>query len=189
MLGALDFAVRTNAELVSCGVPAGIVTSERERLTGHVRRIQPRWARSIGYWGGITGLLEIAERVDVGLDTAKNYAKYRGLKWRTPRRSYTPAQLGVLALATPGSSVEAARKLGIMPVEAAMYRAAITEVLVENTTSLEALLSWTPSRLHRAWQELELSIEAPEVETDLFSPESLRAVVAEAERLLSLEEP
>jgi len=183
ILGALHFAVMRNDELVEHGVPAHVVTSERERLTGHVRRVQPRWALAIGYWGGVATLREIAEHVGVDIAAAREYAKFRGLRWRTKRRVYTPAQLAVLALVTPGSARDAAPKLGVLPIEVCMCRAAITEVLVHHTTTLSALLHWSPNELERAWRDLGVRIEAPEPERrSITEPGYLERIVANAER-------
>lgn len=183
MLGALHFAVMTNTELIDRGVPADVVTSERERLTGHVRRVQPRWAKSIGTWGGVADIQTIAAHVGVDASAARAYAKARGLRWQTKKRSFTSAQLGILALATPGSSREAAERLGVLPVEAAMYRSAITEVLVQHEMTLSELLAWSPSDLERAWRNLELRVSAPEPEhRSLHEPGYLARMVADAER-------
>jgi hypothetical protein len=186
IVGALHLATMTNAELAAHGVPASGVTSERERMTGHVRRVQPRWAKSIGLWGGVADILTIAEHVGVTVEAAREYAKQRGLRWRTKKRAHTPAQLGVLAMATPGTSREAAARLGLLPIECCMYRSAITEVLVYHCTTLSALLRWSPADLEHAWEDLELRIEAPEPERPAFHDRSyLARIVAEAERRLA----
>ncbi|MGE3632202.1 MAG: hypothetical protein AB7P00_20040 [Sandaracinaceae bacterium] len=182
-LGALHFATMTNAELVERGVPTDVVTAERERRTGHVRRIQPRWARTIGLWGGVADLQTIAERVDVEVAAAREDARYRGLRWRTKHRAFTAAQLAVLSLASTGTSREAAARLGVLPVEACMYRAAATELLVHSQASLPVVLRWSPRDLERAWQELDLRVAAPEREQrSIHEPGYLERIVAEAER-------
>jgi hypothetical protein len=188
-LGALHYAVMTNEDLVAQGVPAEVATAERERHTGHIRRVQPRWARAIGWWGGVATLIEIAEHVDVEIETAKAYAKFRGLRWRTKRRSFTHAQLSVLALATPGTAVEAGLKLGLLPVEVCVRRSAATEVIVQSETTLAALLAWPPDVLEQAWRRLDLRIEAPRSERlDLRAPGYLERIVAEAERMIREDE-
>jgi hypothetical protein len=186
MLGALHFAVMTNTELVERGVPEAIVTAERERMTGHVRRIQPRWARTIGMWGGVEDIAAIAEHVDVEIAAAKEYARQRGLRWRTKRRAFTPAQLAVIALATPGTAREVSAQLGVLPVETCMYRSAVTELLVQHETTLSTLLGWSPGELERAWRNLDLRIAAPEPERRWqHEPGYLARVVAEAERWIA----
>lgn len=183
ILGALHLATMTNAELVEHGIPEDVVTTERERHTGHVRRIQPRWARTIGMWGGIADIQTIAEHVDVDVAAAREYARGRRLKSRTKRRAYTPAQLAVVAFATSGTSRDAATRLGLLPVEACMYRAAATELLVHHETTLAAVLDWSPNELERAWQNLDLRVAAPEPEQrSIQEPGYLERIVAEAER-------
>jgi hypothetical protein len=183
IIGALHLAVMTNAELAEHGMPSEIITYERERMTGHLRRIQERWAKTIGMWGGVAGIQEIADRAEVERNPAVEYAKLRGLKWRTKRRVFTPAQLGVLAMATPGSARDAAKVLGILPIEATMYRAATTEVMTHYVTPLSVLLTWRVADLEAAWRRLDLRVEAPEIDRQMvFDEANIARVVAEAER-------
>lgn len=194
MIGMLDLAVRSNTELAQRGLSAGVVTAERERMTGHTRRIQPQWAKTVGWWGGVKTLVDIAEHVGVEITTAREYAKYRGLRWRTRRRVYTHAQLAVLALATPGTAREVAARLGILPVEACALRSAATEILVENETSLAEVMRWRIDDLEREWRRLGFRIEAPlpDPPGSVTDPEYLKNIVAAAERWLRdhpVEEP
>jgi len=189
-VGALHYATMTNAELVTRGVPAASITSQRERMTGHVRRVQDRFARSVGWWGGVATLVEIAEHVDVDPAAAREYAKFRGLKWRTRRRSYTPAQLAVRALATRGAARDVGPQIGLLPIEVVVYRAAITDVLVQNEIDLATLLAWPVPDLEREWARLDLRVQAPLRESvDLRAPGYLDRVVEEAERRARTEEP
>lgn len=187
LLTAMHYAVLTNRELVGHGVPAEQVTFERERHTGHTRRVQPRWARAIGMWGGIATLLEIAERVDVDVETAHAYAKFRKLRWRTKKRIFTPSQLGALCLATIGTAREVATKLGLLPVEVCVYRAAMSVVLIEHQVALEDVLRWHPHKLNQVWGRLSLRVEAPDERKISMNEASLESMVKAVEQRLALE--
>jgi len=137
---------------------------------------------------GVLSIADIAACAEVDVITALNYAKFHWLRWRTKRRTYSAAQLAVLYLVTPGSSKAVAAKLGVLPVEAAMYRSAITVVLVQHGTTLAALLGWEPDALEHAWVESGQQIAASEPEAlDLSDLAYIRRIVLRAERELELE--
>jgi hypothetical protein len=185
---ALQFGILTNRELVAHGVPEDEVTLERERHTGHVRRLQPRWAGTIGMWGGIEPLAEIAHRAKVDFETAHAYAKFRRLKWLTKKRVFTQSQLGALCLATPGSACEVAPKLGLLPLEVCLYRAAISVLMIEEQVTLKQILERHPAELNRAWDQLGLRVEAPSQRNVLLDLDALDALVKQVERRLATEQ-
>lgn len=174
-LNACDFVAMTNAQLVKLGVPPELATYERTRRSGHVRRIAPRWARTIGWWGGVRSLREIAEHTEASVEQAHAWAMYWGLRTRTKHRVRTQAQLSVQALATPGPAAHVARAMGVLPVECVLYRAAAEIMRVELATPLSTLLTWSPEALEDAWHWLDLAIEhQTESPFDFSSPERPR---------------
>lgn len=191
ILDACDFATMTNRELVRVGVPRERVTWERLRRTGHPRRVSPTWAPSIGRWGGVASLREIAFALDVPVAQAHSWARFRGLRTRTRKFHRTQALLAVAALATPGASRDVARKLGILPIECALYRAAAEVLRTELGVTLLEVLEWSPKRLEDAWRDLDLVVEhvPPRTTVDHSNSEEIAAIVDEAMRAMNRPTP
>lgn len=180
IIDCVDFAVRTNADLVRMGVPEPTVTSERLHRTGHPRRLAPAWASTIGAWGGIKSLREVAEEIDVPVARAHSWMRFRGLRTRTRRYSRTPAQLAVAALATPGAAQHVARQLGLLPIEVVLYRSAAQAMKDELGVGLLEILTWTPEGLERTWTDLGFVVENRPEPFSMHNPDQLDAVVREA---------
>lgn len=185
ILDTVDFATRTNAELARLGVPAHAVTHERQRRTGHVRRISPAWAGTIGMWGGVRSMRSIADELEMPVATVHSWAMYRGLRTRTKRYQRTQAQLAVRALALPGSAKVVAQAMGLLPVETCMYRAAGECLRTELGVTLREILEWPVERLEDAWSSLELVVESIAPTVNVHNPAELEALVAEATRSMS----
>lgn len=162
---ALDiraYATMKNDELVDAGIPARDATALREAYSGHRVRIGPRWAATIGHWGGVSTLAEIAELVEATPDYVKTYSRMRGLRYRTRKLQRTAAQLAALSLATlPGSAREGARMLGLYPAEVAMYRVAMSDLLTHAETPFHVALSWSPAELETRWKDGGYSLTEP----------------------------
>jgi hypothetical protein len=154
-----DYITRTNADLVRAGVDPLKINAERLRRTGHSRRISPRWAPSIGMWGGVQSLRDIATSCDASTAQAHAWAQYRQLTTRTRARKRTQALLAVHALATPGPARVVGPALGILPVEVCLYRAAAEALRVESGAALREMLTWDPVYLERTWASLGLAVE------------------------------
>lgn len=186
VLDAVDYATKTNAELVRSGVRGELVTWERMRRTGHVRRISAAWAPSIGRWGGVRSLRDIASALEVPLERAHSWARFRGLRTRTRKFHRTQPQLALAALATTGASRDVARELGILPIECALYRSAAELMRVELRVSLREMLRWAPDELEAEWEALELVVECvpPRTTVDYSDRAEIAAVVDEARRAM-----
>jgi hypothetical protein len=186
-----DYVRLPNAALVRRGVPAHRASFERERRSGHLRAISELWVRSIGLWGGTHSLAQICDLVGTDRSTAHGWAKYRGLRTKTRSFSRTPAQLGVLALATPGPAREVGPKLGVLAVEVCVYRAAAQAMRDELGITFAAILAWTPEQLEHEWEHLGLSRIFDDMAADrpvnFDDADELAAIVDEAAR--KLDEP
>ena len=180
IIDCIDFAVRTNAELARMGVPEPTITSERRRRTGHPRRLAPAWASTIGHWGGIRSLREVAEEIDVPVACAHSWMRFRGLRTRTRGYVRTQAQLAIAALATPGPASEVGPRLGILPVECCLYRSAAQAMRDELGVGLLEMLRWSPDALERAWTDLDFVVENQPELFSLDNPDHLDEVVREA---------
>lgn len=180
IIDAVDFAVRTNADLARMGVSKTTITSERLRRAGHPRRLAPAWASTIGAWGGIKSLREVAEEIDVPVSRAHSWMRFRGLRTRTRTYVRTPAQLAVAALATPGPACEVGPRLGILPVECCLYRSAAQAMRDELDVGLLKILQWSPDALERAWTDLDFVIENKPEPFIVHNSDHLDDVVREA---------
>lgn len=180
-LSAVDYITETNATLIARGVPAALVTYERERRTGHVRRLSPRWSRSIGMWGGTKTKREISDALEIPVSVVHSISMFWKLKARTRRHSRTQAQLAILSLGTPGPAREVGPKLGILPIEVVLYRAACETIRTEMGVTLKDALGWTPDELEEVWHHLGLAVEHnPRTEVNYDDPAELDAVVRQA---------
>lgn len=159
-----DYATLKNDDLIARGVPAHEATEARERFTGQRLRVGPAWARTIGAWGGVMTLSELAELVDKDKSAVKSYAAARGLTYRTRTRERTSAELAVLAFSTlPAPAREVARTLGVLPVEVCLYREAMAKLLAHHKASFTSVLRWQAGLLEHEWQTLRLSISPPDL--------------------------
>lgn len=159
ILGIREYATWKNAGLIAAGVVASEATALREQFTGQRLRIGPLWAPTIGWWGGVRTLAEIAEHVDRPIDHVKSYAKARRLRYRTKRLYRSPAQLAVLALATlPAPARDAAPYLGLYPAEVCLYRAAAMELMTHAEVGYLDVLRWTPAELEARWSSAQLAV-------------------------------
>lgn len=184
-VGISELISLTNPELVKLGVPADQATALRERMTGHVRSLSDHWVRSVGHWGGVSTKEEIADVVGCDAIAVKNYSMRMRLRTKTKYRAATPAELAVACLVSmPRSAREAAPDLGLMPVEVALYRAAMTLLCDLNGVTLPQVLRWTCDDLEAAWATERLSIALGADEYVNFSDlDALDAIAAEAELL------
>lgn len=158
-LGIHQYATLKNDDLVAAGVVATEATSLRERFTGHRVRIGPLWAPTIGWWGGVRTLGEIADHVGRPAEQVKSYAKARRIRYATRNLRRTPAQLAVLALATqPAPARDAGPYLGIYPAEVCLYRAAMIELMTHFEVPYLDVLRWTSAELEQRWSTAGLSI-------------------------------
>jgi hypothetical protein len=171
----LDYATRKNAELIQLGVEPSNLSGERMRRTGHPRRISPRWAPSIGMWGGVQSMRDIAAACGATFAQTHAWAQYRHLRTRTRARQRSQALLAIHALATPGPARTVASLLGILPVEVCLYRAAAELLRVEAQVTLREVLGWDAVRLERTWDSLGLCVEH-----ERPSPPSPREQIARA---------
>lgn len=190
-LSITDYIGLTNLELVARGVPAHRVTFERERRCGHSRALSSGWIGSVGLWGGSHTLAQVCDVVGVDRTTAHGWQKFRRLRTRTRSFSRTPAQLAVLSLATPGPARNVGPKLGVLPVEVCVYRAAVQAMRDELGITFAAILAWTPEQLEHEWEHLGLSRIFDDMAADrpvnFDDPDELAAIVDEAAR--KLDEP
>lgn len=162
ILGIREYATLRNPDLVGRGVAPEDATRLREQFTGQRLRIGPVWAQTIGWWGGVQPLREIAELVEKPAAYVKTYARCRGLRYRTRNLQRTPAQLAVLAFATlPAPARDAARALGLFPAEMCLYRAAMSELLAEAEVPFAGALRWSPAELEARWRDSGLSVVPP----------------------------
>ena len=176
------YATMNNDELVAAGVHARDATALRESHCGHRVRIGPRWAPTIGHWGGISNLAEIAALVEATPEYVKTYARMRGLRYRTRKLERTPAQLAALALATlPGSARDGARLLGLYPAEIALYRVEMSNLLTEAGVPFHVALGWSPAELEKRWKNGGHSLSEKRRALDLTE------IVREAERRAEME--
>lgn len=158
ILGIHEYATLRNPDLVERGISAGDATRRREQFTGQRLRIGPMWAQTIGSWGGVQGLHEIAELVGKPAAHVKTYARVRRLKYRTRNLQRTPAQLAALAFATlPAPARGAAAVLGLFPAEVCIYRAAMAEMLTQAEVSFADVIRWPHTELEALWRVLDLS--------------------------------
>lgn len=182
-LGIREYATMNNDELVAAGVAARDATALREAHCGHRVRIGPRWAPTIGHWGGVSDLDTIAALVDATKDYVKTYAHVRGLRFRTRKLQRTPAQLAVMAFATlPGSARAGAELLGLYPAEVALYRAAMMQLLTEADVEFHVVLGWSPADLEVRWKNGGYSLSERRRATF-----DLDEIVREAERRTEME--
>lgn len=182
----IDGLVRlTNRELAARGMPASTITAERERMTGHPRRIAPPYWRTLGWWGGVRGTTEIAVDLEIAPMALRWWAKSRRLRTRTKRLQRTQAQLAVLCAATPGPAREVGPKLGVLAAEACMYRAACELLKEELGVNLPAILAWSPEELEANWEACELIVEVDDPSrVRLYDDEALTSLVDEARSTL-----
>lgn len=182
MIDAITLVTESNAGLVRLGVPRESATYERMRGTGHMRRLSPTWARSLGLWGGVRTMREISVLLDAPVARVHSWARYRRLRTRTRRFTRTQAQIAVAALAAPGPARDVARTLGVLPVEAALYRGAAERLRQEMGVGLREVLTWTPVELDEVWNELGLRVEhVPRTTVNFDDPAELDAIVREAQ--------
>lgn len=155
-----DLVTMRNDELGRRGFVVEEITALRERYSGHVRRIGSAWSSTVGLWGRVGTLREIAEAARRVPDAVKSYARARGrLRWRTRRAARTQAELSVLAFASwPTPARDVAATLGALPVEIVLGRIALTELLVEEEVRFADVLGWMPARLEQVWARLGLRL-------------------------------
>jgi hypothetical protein len=150
------------SRLVQRGVPRRDVRQLRYENTGHQAPLHPRWALAFGFWGAVADVEEVAARTSIAPEDVRRYAKDRHLRLatrRTPRR--TRAELALMAWrdrARPFS--EATRRLGVLPAELLLYRAA-GQLLADLAGSPDTVMSWDAAELERRFTDLRLSMEVP----------------------------
>ncbi len=184
MIRTVDLVACTNAALVRRGLSRESVTFERMRSTGHPRRISPQWIRSIGMWGGVASVKDIAEALELPMARVRSWMKFRRLRAKTRHYERTPAQLAVMALATTGAAREVAPRLGVLPVEVTLYRAAAQRLRDVYDVTLGAILAWPPDKLERAWEDQGPEVAYREPPFSPRDPADITDVVDEVERRL-----
>jgi|GEM_PF-5452291 hypothetical protein len=181
ILDVVDFATLTNGELARLGVPDERITFERIRRSGHTRSISPAYAKSIGWWGGVRSMRDISDALELPMARVHGWAMFRRLRTRTRTFARTQAQLAVLTLGTPGSAVDVAPKLGLLPIEVCLHRAAAEVMRSELSVTFGQILSWSPDQLEAEWRALELVVgHTPGDAVDYDDPAELEALVHEA---------
>jgi hypothetical protein len=181
-----DLVTMRNDELARRGFVAAELTALRERYSGHTRRITEAWARTVGLWGRVGSLREIADAAERDPAAVKSYARARGkLRWRTRAMGRTQAELSALAFASwPTPARDAAPAHGAMPVEFVLGRLAMTELLVQEGLRFADVLDWEPAELERAWTRhgLRLSLARPaRLQDSAYLAELVRAAQREAD--------
>ena len=158
-----DLLLLDNAELVELGVPAEEVGRLRLTRTGHRRPLSPEWARSIGCWGGVASVEDIAEQTGKTKAQVRTWAQRWGVRARTSERQRTHAQLAAaLDFERAQDSPEESRsRWGVLPIERVILLASFEEVLGQAGVTPADALDWSPAELEERWREAEVGIEAP----------------------------
>lgn len=163
MIDIWDLLLLDNAELVEGGVPANEVSRLRLTRTGHGRPLSAEWARSIGCWGGVASVMDIAEVTGKTKTQVWSWAQKWGVRPRTNERQRTHAQLAAaLYFDRARFSAEDSRlRWGVLAVERVILLASFEEVLVHAGVAPADALHWSLPELEKRWRQAGVAIEPP----------------------------
>lgn len=108
------------------GTSEAEVKKIRMKKVGLLKAMQPKWARTIGLWGGVLSAREISTFAGIPLKNVHSYAHTRGLKMqRKGEVNLFQAEIAYKAVElmelTDTPVAKAAKQLGILPPEYLYY--------------------------------------------------------------------
>jgi hypothetical protein len=169
-VGFFELLLWPTTRLVEHGVAASAVARLRFEETGHVRPLDPAWAPTFGWWGGVADVDELAALSGKSADRVRAYAKERGLRFAHKKLRRTHAELAMgLWCDRTSPAVESCRRFGVLPGERRVLCAA-AQILVDVTPGgIRAVSAWPLCHLEARFAKLELRMQPP--------PEVLRLAV------------
>ncbi len=163
--GQLSMLVGTNEVLERYfNIPAGKVPAYRRRHTGTDRKTSRKWARTVGYWGGVALGRTISSETGIPLRevTNRQHGRCADLADLGRRELVHPSALARNVYESAHRRVDqVADTLGIMRVEAALYFLRFHELAEHLDVHPTALLDLSADELKREWEKAGMSIRMP----------------------------
>jgi hypothetical protein len=150
------------SRLVELGVAASAVTQLRFEETGHSRPLDPAWAPTFGWWGGVVGVDELAELSGKSAGRVRAYAKERGLRFAHKKLRRTHAELAMgLWSDRISPAAESCRRFGVLPGERRALCAAAQIIVDVTPGGITSVLKWPLHQLEARFAKLELRMQPP----------------------------
>lgn len=161
-LGFWAWLLLPSSTLIDLGVPAADVVACRHEVTGHLRPAPLAWAAAYFLWGGVETSAEIATRTEHTRDQVRQYAKDARLRFATPSRRFTHAELAIALWCDRASTPSAScARFGVPPGARRILCSAMQVVIDAAPGGVKEVLSWRLPKLELAFSSLRLELEPP----------------------------
>lgn len=177
-VGWYELLTETAEELVARGLPADAVVSLRKAHTGASKKWSTRWACTVGCWGRVQPVADIAELIDLEECEVRVKAKSLGVKYATVDTSRTQPEVALRAYVGRDSSPTQVRKaLGILEVERIQYCVRVQQLLDIHAIDVEDLLEVDVDLYETLWVEAELQLDSKPYAPKRRSADDLRKML------------